>query len=511
MTFAHRNGVAAGQLRSCTTIYFPSLPRPALKSLGTLTVSEPTIGRAFARWAYALRYQDLPPPVVDKAKALLLHALTGGLLGANAHAAQDIVASTLVEEGRADGATVFHTDRRASRIGAAFANSEQIHASFLFDSYRMLTHPGPVIVPAALAQAELEGRSGQELIVALVVGYELVCRLADEFIPSTAARGFRPSPLFATLGAALTCGKLMGLDEDRLLTAIALATHFASGLNEGPRVGTNELLIHEPQATRNGVFAAMMARAGHIKGAESCIEGQAGFYNAFTGSHTGQLSYSFTGRQYVDMATITSDLGQRYKLLDFMFRMYPCPGYNQPVIELMRQLQGEHGLAAQDMDQVRIHMNWIETRYPSPAFPRFEDWQKPRVWESTHYFAARAAVAGGFPVADGSGPGKPDTDPQKEALARELMQRVQLVPEELRPMFSPTIEIQMRNGRRISGHYPYERMVWGFEKLALQLQACQDQVPGGANRWQKLVGQVAQIDQFQAMEPLLGSMRSPPA
>jgi NAD(P)-dependent dehydrogenase (short-subunit alcohol dehydrogenase family) len=117
---------------------------------------------------------------------------------------------------------------------------------------------------AALAQAELEGRSGRDLVVALVAGYELVCRLADDFIPSTAARGFRPSPLYATLGAALSCAVLMGLDEDRLVTAIALATHFASGLNEGPRVGANELLIHEPQAARNGVFAAVMARAGHI-------------------------------------------------------------------------------------------------------------------------------------------------------------------------------------------------------------------------------------------------------
>lgn len=474
-------------------------------------MSEPTIGRSFAGWAGALRYEDLPPAVIDKAKALLLHALTGGLLGANARSAQDMVASTLVEEGRPDGATVFHADRRASRIGAAFANSEQIHASFLFDSYRMLTHPGPVIVPAALAQAELEGRSGQELIVALVVGYELVCRLADEFIPSTAARGFRPSPLFATLGAALSCGKLMALDEDRLLTAIALATHFASGLNEGPRAGTNELLIHEPQATRNGVFAAMMARAGHIKGAESCIEGQAGFYNAFTGSHTGQLSYSFTGRKQVDMASITDDLGQHYKMLDVMFRIYPCPGYNQPVIELMGELQRNHGLAAQDMTQVRIHMNWIETRYPSPAFPRFEDWQKPRVWESTHYFAARAAVAGGFPVADGWGPGKPDTDPRKEALARELMLRVRLIPEELRPMFSPAIEIDMRDGRCIGGQYPYERMVWGFDALSAQLQACQDKVPGGTSRWQALASQVEHIEKFESVEPLLGAMRKQPA
>ena len=165
-------------------------------------MAEPSISRQFARWAHALSYEDLPPAVVDKTQALLLHAMTGGLLGARSRAAQDVVELTLREEGRPDGASVFHSPHKASRIGATFANAELIHA------YRMLTHPGPVLVPAALAQAELEGRNGRDLVVALVAGYELVCRLADDFIPSTAARGFRPSPLYATLGAALSCAVL---------------------------------------------------------------------------------------------------------------------------------------------------------------------------------------------------------------------------------------------------------------------------------------------------------------
>lgn len=474
-------------------------------------MAEPSISRQFARWAHALRYEDLPPALVDKTQALLLHALTGGLLGARSRAAQDVVQLTLREEGRPDGASVFHSPHKASRIGATFANAELIHASFLFDSYRMLTHPGPVLVPAALAQAELEGRSGRDLVVALVAGYELVCRLADDFIPSTAARGFRPSPLYATLGAALSCGLLMGLDEDRLVTAIALATHFASGLNEGPRVGANELLIHEPQAARNGVFAAVMARAGHIKGAETSIEGRAGFYNAFTGSHTGELSHSFTGAKQVDMASITQGLGQTYKMLGFMFRIYPCPGYNQPVIELMGELCQRHAIAADDIAQVRVHMNTIETRYPSPAFPRHEDWQQPRVWDSTHYFAARVAVAGGFPVANGLPPGAPDSDPARETQARELMGRVRLVPEELRPMFSPAIAIELKNGQVHQGDYPYARMVWDLRTLRRRLQACEPGIEGGAARLDALTHMLSEAHQLESMQPLLALMKSWPA
>lgn len=470
-----------------------------------------SISRQFARWANALRYEDLPAAVQDKGRALLLHALTGGLLGANSRTAQALVHGTLHEEGRADGAAVFHTTQRASRIGAAFANSELIHASFLFDSYRMLTHPGPVLVPAALAQAELEGRSGHELLVALVAGYELVCRLCDDFIPSTAARGFRPSPIFATLGAALSCGMLMGLDEDGLVTTISLASHFASGLNEGPRVGTNELLIQEPQAARNGVFAAMMARAGHIKGAESTLEGRAGFYNAFTGSHTGELSHSFNGSKQVDMASITQGLGQHYKMLDFMFRLYPCPGYNQPVIELMAQMRQRHGLQAQDMAQVRIHMNAIETVYPSPAFARHEDWQQPRVWDSTHYFAARTAVVGSFPVANGLPPGAPDSDPDKEAQARAFMVRVKLVPEPLRAMFSPAIAIELHNGQVLQDSYPYAHMVWNFEQLRHRLQACAGAIEGGQQRLDELANLVLGLGEPLTLQALVRHMQGPAA
>ena len=180
-------------------------------------MSQPSISRQFARWTASLRYEDLPPQVVDKVKALMLHALTSVGFGTlNAHS-REVVNLTLLEEAKADGATVLGDGRKATRVGAAFANAELMHASLLWDSYRMLTHPGPVLIPAAMVNAELEGRNGRDIITALAAGYEFSCRLCDQFIPSTAARGFRPSPIYSTMGAAMVSGKLMGLDENGLV------------------------------------------------------------------------------------------------------------------------------------------------------------------------------------------------------------------------------------------------------------------------------------------------------
>jgi 2-methylcitrate dehydratase PrpD len=397
----------------------------------------------------------LPPSVADKVKALVLHALASAVLGSGTAAAKEAVHLTLAEEGKPDGATILAHGGSATRVGAAYANAELMHASYLFDSYRMLTHPGPVLVPAALANAELEGKGGADLITALAAGYEFVCRLADDFIPSTAARGFRPSPLYATLGAALASGKLMGLDEDGLVSAIALAANFASGLNEGPRVGGNELAIHEPQAARNGVFAGLMARLGHVKGAELSIEGDAGFYNAFTGSSKGELTYSFKELERVDLASITEGLGKRYKLLTAMFRMYPCPGYNQPVIELVSEMKHRHSIDAQDV---------------------------------------------GFPVVGGRtfGPTGARLEEDERVLAF-MNQRVKLVQEKQRAMFSPAITVTMKDGRSFRGEYPYARLEWDFAQLASRLQECLPGYALGKQGFDALVQLVQGLDRLPAM------------
>src|SRR5262249_2510185 len=104
-----------------------------------MTGSDPTLtmSRRFARWAAGLRYEGLPPEVVDKVKALMLHALMSAGLGAAHPNVQETVRFVLAEEGKPDGATILVDGGKASRVGAAYANNEVLHASGLVDSYRM--------------------------------------------------------------------------------------------------------------------------------------------------------------------------------------------------------------------------------------------------------------------------------------------------------------------------------------------------------------------------------------
>jgi len=417
-----------------------------------------SLSRTFSRYVARLNYEALPTAVVDKMKASLLHALIVALVGAETRHGQAAIALAQVEEGKPDGATILVDGGRATRCGAAFANSKLMHATNQSDSYRMLIHPGPCVIPAGLATAELGRKSGQDLLTALVAGYEVEARIAGDFIPSTQARGFRSSSVYGTLGAAMTTGKLLGLTEDQLVTALALACTFTGGTTEGARVGGQEMMFHEPHATRNGIMAALLARE-HVRGSETALEGEAGFYHAFTGNNRGELSYVFAGPQQTSLELVVADLGARWELLHVTPKIYPTAGYNCPVIDLMARLRAAHDMPTAEIASITVDMNWLETNYPSPAFPN-PTRRAPGVG-STHYFAAYTCVHGHYP------PLKARLEPGEHATGEDpvvlnLLERVHVVGHQDRQAFAPRITVRMRNGVTYQDEFRGHELEWNF-------------------------------------------------
>jgi hypothetical protein len=205
----------------------------------------------------------------------------------------------------------------------------------------------------------------------------------------------------------------------------------------------------------------------------------------------------------IDLASVTEGLGERYKLLTAMFRMYPVAGYNQPVIDLMAEMKRQHQLDPDEIAEVVVAMNWIETLYPSPAFPRFPDWNQPRVG-GTHYFAAHAAVNGGYPVVGGRtlGPTGEKLEQDRKVMAF-MNDRVKLVQEKDRAMFSPGIVVRMKDGTTHSAEYPYARMEWGFDQLVERMQDCLPGYPLGKAGHDALVETVRHIDGLDSVDRII--------
>src|SRR5436305_15115253 len=124
-----------------------------------------SLSREFAAFVAGLNFGKLPPEVVDRAKGVTLQALSSALLGSRMPASAQALAMMQEEEaGGAGAATVLGHGAKLTKAGAAFVNAETIFAGGKWDTFRMLTHPGIAILPAALVAAETPGRSGRGIL-----------------------------------------------------------------------------------------------------------------------------------------------------------------------------------------------------------------------------------------------------------------------------------------------------------------------------------------------------------
>jgi 2-methylcitrate dehydratase PrpD len=373
------------------------------------------------------------------------------------------------------------------------------------DSYHMLTHPGVLIVPAGLAVAESEGRTGRELIAALVAGYEVQCRCARDFIPSTPAHGFRASPVYGILGCAATTAKLLGLDAAATGHAIALAASFAGSLIEGQRTGARDADFAEAQAARSGMWAATLAAEG-FQGSPTALEGRGGFYNAFTGSHRGDLSYSFSGAVTADLDEIVAELGRRWEVLDVKFKIYPTPGFNQPVVWLASEMTARHALRAEDIEHITLEMNHLETLYPTPRFPR-PPAPDGSGFGRTAYMVAYTVVTGDYPVLEKNVEDPRDAgaaaDADLAARVEALQRRVEIIGVARRECFAPRLTFTLRGGRRVTEEYHGRELMWDFARDARELRRFVSGLPIPPGAYDRLVEAIARLDTAASVDPLL--------
>jgi 2-methylcitrate dehydratase PrpD len=369
----------------------------------------------------------------------------------------------------------------------------------------MLTHPGVLIIPAGLATAEGEGRTGREVLTALVAGYEVQCRCARDFIPSTPAHGFRASPVYGILGCAATTARLLGLDASQTTNAIALAASFAGSLIEGQRTGARDADFAEAQAARSGVWAATLAAQG-FQGAATALEGEGGFYYAFTGSNKGDLTYTFTGPPKADLDEIVADLGQRWEVLDVKFKIYPTPGFNQPVVWLASEMVARHRLVADEIDHVTLEMNYLETLYPSPRFPRPAAADGSGFGRTT-YMLAYTVVTGDYPVLERNVEDPRDagaaTDASVAARVAALQGRVEVIGAVGRPCFAPRLTFVLRDGRHLTGEYHGRELMWDFARDARELRRFVPGLPIAPAQYDRLVATIAKLDTADSVDELV--------
>ena len=462
-----------------------------------------SLSRQFATFVANLQYGDLPPQVVDRAKGVTLQALASALVAHDMPASRQALALMQEEESGGGGiATVLCHGSKLTKSGAAFVNAEMILAGGKWDTFRMLTHPGTAILPAALVAAEIAQCSGATFLTAVAAGYEVMERMAAEFIPTVMSRGFHAGPVFGIFGAAVAAAKIQGLDADQLNSAIAQCVNLAAGNLEGARSGGRSL--REGGAVRNALLAVAMAKHG-TPGGKTTLEGDAGFYHAYTGNNLGQLRYSYTGHNRTDLNSITKNLGRDWIFLETLYRIYSTAGYNIAHVDVTAKLCAEHDLLYHDIDRIEAVVNWLETEYPSPAFPTPGSDGRPRVG-STQYFSAYGAVTRGYPLLRGGQPARGETDPP-EVL--DLMHRVTLIPTVGRTLFGPRVTIFTKDGRSFTREGTGREFIWDFEEQARRIQPVAPGLGIPATQFASLIDTCRKLDRIDGAARELISLTQP--
>ena len=208
---------------------------------------------------------------------------------------------------------------RAAAANAALANGVASHILELDDVHKGSTlHAAAPVIPAALAVAEREHKSGPAFLLAVALGYDAALRIGEAVNPSH-YRYWHPTGTAATFGAAVAAGSLLGLDEAAMLDALGSAGTQAAGLWEFNTDGAMSKHLHPGKAAFNGVLAADLARQG-FTGASRILEGDRGFFRA--------TSADF------DASRVTDGLGAVWKVSENCYKLHSCCGHTHTAIDM---------------------------------------------------------------------------------------------------------------------------------------------------------------------------------
>jgi 2-methylcitrate dehydratase PrpD len=298
------------------------------------------VTRTLARYLVNARPGDLPQSVQDHAVRTFLNWL-GCAVGASRHEAVEIAIAAFAPFGGPAQASVLGRTERVDVLNAALFNGISSHV-FDFDDTHLKTviHPAGPVASAIFALAEYRPVSGTEFIHALALGVETECRIGNAVYPDHYDVGWHITGTAGVFGAAAAVGKLLGLDEQKMVWALGLAATQPVGLRE--MFGTMTKSFHPGRAAQNGLTAALLAARGYTS-SEQGIEAKRGWANV-TSTHR-------------DYSEITEGLGQRHESLLNSYKPFACGIVIHPAIDGCIQLRNAHGLTAEMVASVALKVH----------------------------------------------------------------------------------------------------------------------------------------------------------
>jgi 2-methylcitrate dehydratase PrpD len=294
--------------------------------------------QSITRFVRDLKLEDVPQAVLDKAKLVFLDTLGVAL----ASSTMDFGRMVLNVAQRLGGPTSSRLIGSALKVAAAnavLANGTLAHGLDYDDTLEAaIVHTGCCAGMTALAVGEELSASGKAVLEAAIAATEVMCKIGLVAPGKFHARGFHPTALCSTFGAAAAASKLYSLDPAQASDAFGLCGSQSSGIIEYLADGTWTKRLHPGWSAHGGIIAALLAREG-FRGPATVFEGQHGFYRAFGGAN----EYPFEK---------LSELGRLWEIPKLTFKSYPCGSISHPYMDCALNLRRKHAVRADQVVEI---------------------------------------------------------------------------------------------------------------------------------------------------------------
>jgi 2-methylcitrate dehydratase PrpD len=337
MTVSRRDVLGAATFGAATSLVSSADAQPAA---AVPSDGQAGVTRRLAQYVVEARGEDLPANVREQARRTLLNWLGCAIGGAHTPTVDKAVAALSPFSGKPE-ANLLGRREKLDILNAALINGISSHIFDYDDTHlKTIIHPAGPVASAILAFSQHQPVTGAAFMNALVLGMETECRIGNAVYPSHYDMGWHITGSCGPFGAAVACGKLMGLDQERMLWALGLAGSQPVGLKI--QFGSMTKSFHPGRAAQNGLTAALLARQGYTA-ADAILEGKDGWAQALSRAH--------------NWDEVTQGLGVRYEAALNTYKPFACGIVTHPAIDAAIQLHNEKAFAPDDIVAIELRAN----------------------------------------------------------------------------------------------------------------------------------------------------------
>ncbi|MBV8093671.1 MAG: MmgE/PrpD family protein [Acetobacteraceae bacterium] len=313
---------------------------PASEAAPAPAAAPPPVTRILAHYLVTARPEDLPEPVRKEATRTFFNWV-GCAVGGSRHETVDKAVAALAPFCGPPQANVLGRTERFDILHTALMTGISSHIFDYDDTHlKTIIHPAGPVASAILALAQYHRVAGPEFLNALVLGVEAECRIGNAVYPEHYAAGWHITGTCGVFGSAAACGRLLGLDEQRMAWALGIAASQPVGLKIS--FGSMTKSFNPGRAAQNGMVAALLAAQGYTA-PDNVLEGKDGWGQAVS-----------TKR---DWREVTDGLGQHYEATLNTYKPFACGIVMHPSIDAAIQLRNEYKLRPDQIEAIDLHVN----------------------------------------------------------------------------------------------------------------------------------------------------------